>query len=145
MATTITTSQVTLTVPAAYVEDFRAALVREIETATGLLGDSDPLEMGVEILSRDVRLLDQLPGRGVGEVELTAEHDKTSNPVLHALEALVHVLTERLEKAAGYGPLPMGDVLELTERLRWAAQEAIRIEPAVADRVVTAHTLELVA
>jgi hypothetical protein len=43
---------------------------------------------------------------------------------------MVRALSARLERLSVYGPLPMGDVLDVAERLRWATEEAIRICPA---------------
>jgi len=58
-----------------------------------------------------------------------------SSPVVHILEDVVRLNSERLHDLAQYGPLPMGDVLDVAERLRWAAEEAIRIEPELATKL----------
>ena len=45
------------------------------------------------------------------------------------LDQIVRRVTGRLEDACVYAPVPLDDVLELTDRLRWAAHESIRLTP----------------
>jgi hypothetical protein len=49
------------------------------------------------------------------------------------LEAFLDVQSGRLAEACGYSPVVVGDVLVLCDRLRWAATEAIRICPNMAN------------
>jgi hypothetical protein len=134
-------------IPGAYLEDVRSALAKEIERdGAALRGDQVELvaavgaqdiefhrgdrDGAVDRLGKDLRLLEQL--RGVtGEMKLTGDVDTLS----HTLEATVHVLNGRLETVCQYAPLPMGDVIELSARLRWAADEAIRLCPDLAQRL----------
>lgn len=51
------------------------------------------------------------------------------------LEALVQQLEGRLSEAAQYGPVPMGDVLDIAAELRWAAEETVRMNPALETRL----------
>jgi hypothetical protein len=45
------------------------------------------------------------------------------------------VQSERLKTTSRYGPMPMGEILDIAERLRWAAQEAIRVSPYLNERL----------
>ena len=136
----------TLTIPAAYVEDVRSALVDEIENDSDALtvnqaalaeSRADRLEMhladrdaSVGILARDLRLLEQL--RDVsGETDISGDVDTLA----HTLEAVVRVLGRRLTDVCQYGPIPMGDVVDIAARLRWAAEEAIRADPGLDHRL----------
>jgi hypothetical protein len=134
---TIRSSQATVTIPAAYLEDARTALVTEIaDDSKSLQGrtERDDCASSALILRRDLRVLDEVLG-ATDDVKLTAEHDRTSSPLLHLLEEMVRQLVKRLHNTAQYGPIPMGELLDLTEQVRWAAREAIRIEPAVGNRL----------
>ncbi len=53
------------------------------------------------------------------------------------LEKMVRLLSVRLDDAKQYGPINMGAVLDLASRLRWAAEEAIRIDPRLDERKAT--------
>jgi hypothetical protein len=86
------------------------------------------------ILRRSLRLLDPLLN-ATGDVQITAEQDNMSSPLVHMLEAQIRLIIERLRSAAQYGPIPMGDVLDLAAQLRWAAEEAIRIDPTLEHRL----------
>jgi hypothetical protein len=133
----ISSSQATVTIPAAYLEDVRTALIKEIaDDSEALQGRSDSDERGSSllILCRDMRLLDEVLD-ATDDIKLTAEHDQMSSPLIHLLEGMVRQLVERLRDVAQYGPLPMGELLDLTERMRWAAREATRIEPEAGDRL----------
>ena len=134
---TISSSQVTLTIPADYLEDARTALVKEIANDSEMLKadrDDDERASSALILRRDIQLLDELLD-ATDDVKLTAEQDHISNPLVHLLEGMVRQLVKRSRDAARFGPMPMGEILDLTEGMRWAAQEAIRIEPAFGDRL----------
>lgn len=130
------TAPVSITIPAGYLEDVRSAVVVEIAT------DSDSIRTALTddrgssalILERSMRLLDPLLN-AEGDVELRAEDDHISSPLVHMLEALIRLLVERLGNAAQYAPLPMGDVLDVAAELRWAAQEAVRIDPGLEHRL----------
>jgi hypothetical protein len=136
----------TIRIPAAYLEDVRCALVDEIDSDSGALAvnqaalvesKADRVEMhladrdaSVETLARDLRLLAQLRD-ATGDTKVTGDVDTLT----HTLEAMVRILGRRLTDVCQYGPIPLGDVLELTARLRWAANEAIRLEPGLAHRL----------
>lgn len=139
MATTAPSPKpVSITIPADYLEDFRSAAIAEVAN------DSDALRSAIAedrrsselILRRSTQLLKPLL-ETTGDVELQAEHDKTSSPLGHALDELVRMLSERLRNAAQYAPVPMGDVADLAAELGWAAEQAIRIEPTMATRLTS--------
>jgi hypothetical protein len=135
---TIEARQVSLAIPAAYLEDARAAAVAEVfEDSDSLKGLRyvDLIEpRSTEILRRSLGLLDNLLAlRGETTVEGTA--DGTSSPLAHMLETMIRQLAGRLERLGNYGPLPLGDMLDVIEELRWAAEEAIRITPGPAARL----------
>lgn len=130
-------SDATITVPAAYLEDARVALVGEIEIDGTVLRAADAQEdreASARILQRDLRLLEELL-HATGDITVTAEHDRVSSPLTGMLDGMVRVLSERLRDVAEYGPIPMGDVLDVAARLRWVAEEAIRIDPSQAKRL----------
>jgi hypothetical protein len=137
MATTAPSPRpVSITMPDDYLEDARSAVLAEIASDTDALREvsADDRESSALILRRSVQLLDPLL-KATGDTKLTAEVDCTSSPLVHMLEALIRLLVERLRDAAQYAPLPMGDVADLAAELGWAAEEAIRIEPALAIRL----------
>lgn len=133
-----------LTVPAEYLEDVRSALIREIKTdSTALKRDQSlVLERGLEadlregrredragaagFLRNDLRLLDQLLD-ATADTAVTGDRDT----VVFVLEEMIRVLTERLSERMGYTPLNVDAVLAITERMRWAAEQALRIEPGL--------------
>jgi hypothetical protein len=119
-----------LTIPAKYLEDVRAALQREIALDGDAFQRADPADqaVNVRIISRDLDLFQQILGADSDTV-VSSEKDGTSSPVTHTLEAVVRVLAARLDEEKEYGPINMGAVLDIAEELRWAATEAIRIEP----------------
>ena len=124
----------TITIPAAYLKDARVAAIREVSEDAGAFANGDTIDLrsNVKILDRSVRLHDELLA-ATGDVTVTAESDNTSSPITHLLEEMIRVLAERLDDAKGYAPVPMRDVLDIAEELRWAATEAIRLHPTEAD------------
>jgi len=86
------------------------------------------------ILRRSIRLLDPLL-KATGDTKLTAEHDNTSSPLVHMLEAMIRSLLIQLKRRCAVWPMPMADVADLAGELRWAAEEAIRIDPALEHRL----------
>ncbi len=131
---TMDAQRVSLTIPAAYLDDARRAIVGEVYDDSDALHNDPGAGTDPRILLRDVRLLEQLAGASA-DVELEADQDRVSDPLLHLLEAMARELSKRLASVSRHGPMPMGDVLDIAERLRWAADEAIRICPAVGDRL----------
>jgi hypothetical protein len=136
MATAPSPKPVSLNVPFQYLEDFRNAAITEVASDSDALrsaaaGDRPSSEL---TLRRSAQLLKPL-FETTGAAELQAEHDETSSPLVHTLEELVRMLSERLRLAAQYGPLPMGDVLDIAAEMRWAAEQAVRIEPALEHRM----------
>jgi hypothetical protein len=138
---TMDVEQAAVNIPTAYLEDVRSALAKEIKMDGDALradqaklvaavgardtefhrGDRDG---AVDSLSEDMRLLEQLRN-ATGDTKLTGD----AGTLAHTLDATVRVLCRRLKDVCQYCPLPMGDVVELSARLRWAADEAIRIYP----------------
>jgi hypothetical protein len=144
---TMDADQVAVKIPADYLEDVRSALVDEIEEDSAALtvdqaavvGSPDVLHReprqsdrncAARILGRDMQLLSLLLD-ATGDTTVTAGRDT----IVDALQATVRVLNRRLARACGYGPLPMGEVVELSTRLRWAADEAIRLFPELNHRL----------
>jgi hypothetical protein len=146
---TITTSSASIKIPADYLADVRSALIGEIAIDADALRVNDAgvcdedRDSAARILQRDMPLLDALLAAIAlyaemerdDDVTLTAEHDSLSDPLVAVLEGMVRQLAKRLRDAAQYAPVPMGEILDLTERIRWAADEAVRITPAVGDRL----------
>jgi hypothetical protein len=130
------TTSATITIPAGYLEDVRSAAIAEVASDSRALHGADAADRGMSelILRRSTRLLNPLLN-AAGDVELSAESDNTSSPLVHVLEGLIRLLEERLREAAQYGPLPMGDVIDIAAELRWAAEEAIRMLPQLATRL----------
>jgi hypothetical protein len=127
------------TIPADYLEDVRSALVLEIVNGNDALRDDqerlvsersamarDDRACAMRLLGSDVRLLDELLGSS-GDTKVTAERDT----ITEALQATVRVLGSRLVEQLEYAPIEMGAVLDLAGRLRWAAEEAARLNPAL--------------
>jgi hypothetical protein len=125
-------------------EDARSALVEEINSDSDALRmnhadtlrrgpGSDPADRAASArwLRNDIQLLDQLLDAS-SDTKLTAERDALTE----MLQEMVRLLAARLGEQANYAPVPMGAVLEITGRLRWAAEEAIRIDPALDERKV---------
>jgi hypothetical protein len=137
-----------ITIPADYLEDVRSALVREVVDGGKFIASNhnSVLEADSELwaattredraasvrsLHGDMRLLDQVIDARI-ETKVTGDE----HALWHTLEGMVHVLSGRLTHECGFGPITMGAVLELAERLRWAADEAIRISPGPDDSKV---------
>jgi hypothetical protein len=131
----------TITIPAECLEDVRSALVAEIDNdSDAIRSDHQDVLNGVKfgaedraaamrILRADVHLIDQVLD-ATAETKLTGDRDA----ILHALEATIRVLAGRITDQCVYAPIPVGAVLELAERLRWAGEEAVRIEPGIDER-----------
>jgi hypothetical protein len=123
-----------------YLEDVRTALVAEIKSDSEMLcvdhqevlddktyGPEDRAA-AVRHLHQDMGLLDQVLDAD-GETALTGDR----SAVGHVLERVARVLIARLVEQAEYGPMPMRAVLDLTDRVQWAAREAIRVAPSEFD------------
>jgi hypothetical protein len=129
-----------VTIPAAYLEDLRSALVATVSSASDAVRtDHEDVLRGfgpedraaaVRCLREDMHVLDQLLD-ATSDTKLHGEPEVLS----HALEETVRVLAVRLTEVSGYAPIPMGDVLEVSDRLRWAAAEAVRIYPELDHRL----------
>lgn len=132
-----------LTIPAEYLEEVRGAVVEEIhddsdmtrmnqsELASLFNGD-DNLECrrvdrdsAVASIRDDLQLLDELLGAS-GETEVAASPDT----LVHVLESMCRLITKRLVDEMVYAPVDMFTVLAMTERLRWATTEALRLFPS---------------
>jgi hypothetical protein len=132
-----------ITIPAGYLEDVRSALVTEIHfCGEALRTDQESLVSGsssavedracaMRLLRSDMQLLDQLL-EASGDAKVTADPDT----ITQALQSMVRLLSARLAAKVDYSPIEMGAVLVLAGRLRWAAEEALRIEPDLDDRKV---------
>ena len=138
--------QTTVTIPAEYVEDFRAALVSEIRwEAQCILKDADraapdaatilkrldePDPEAVEayadvrgdarLMSHDVALFDQLAEAVIcdGSVELDVEGPEALDAVPHVFEAMASkVVGPRLEAALGVGPMDRDWLPKIREQI----------------------------
>ncbi len=76
-----------------------------------------------------------MPSSELADARLNTLVIARADPLVHVLEGLIRLLEERLREAAQYGPLPMGDVIDIAAELRWAAEEAIRMLPQLATRL----------
>jgi hypothetical protein len=128
-----------LTIPAAYLEDARSALIREIQTDSVWISEQQPGVLkrdddtardnrasAVHELRNSLRLLDQLLD-GNTDTEASADPKTLSG----TLQAMAGVLTKQLRGQTQLAPINMGAVRELADRLRWSAEQAIRIEPTL--------------
>ena len=116
-----------VTIPAAYLEDVRCALAEQIDVEIDL--EQDGSTMGH--LSDDLQLLTDQLLDAADDTKVTAEPDTISA----MLRATMIVLNRRITGECESAPFSTGDVVELAERLRWAAVEAIRIDPRPARRL----------
>jgi hypothetical protein len=132
----------TLTIPASYLEDVRTAAIREVVSDSDMLrinhqnvldgkfgGETEDRTSAAAALHRDMGLLDQVL-HATGDTTVEAEGED----ITFVLEETVRLLTARLDEEKGYSPVNMGAVLDLTEELRWAASEAIRLDPRLDER-----------
>jgi hypothetical protein len=89
-----------ITIPADYLEDVRAALTEEVDSDSGALRMADSVERhsSAVILRRRMAVLDQALD-ATGKVTLTSEHDQIRSPLVHMLEALVRMHSERLGRS----------------------------------------------
>jgi len=143
MATISSSRAVEITIPADYLEDVRSAIVAEINSdcyalrenhaslLAGSLGGREDRASALGWLRNDSRLLDHLLD-ATGDTKVTAD----LSTVTHVLGETVRVLSSRLGQQCEYSPVPVGSVLELCAALRWAAEEAVRIEPQMDERAV---------
>ena len=122
----------TLTVPAAYLEDARSAVVAGIVSDGDMLrtnhqsvlegrfgGMTEDRTSAAATLHRDMRLLDQIVD---ADGEVTLEGD--SGDLSFVLEEVVRLLAARLDEAKEYSPIDMAAVLNIAKQLRWAAEES---------------------
>lgn len=130
-----------ITVPADYLDDIRSALVAEIHDDSEMLqtnqvaleesGGSHPemhladRDSSLGLLRTDVEMLNQLFGVS-GGVTLTADPGSLDS----VLERMARLLIGRLGDECEYAPIKMDAVLALVGRLRWAAEEADRLNAA---------------
>lgn len=141
------TAPATITIPAAYLEYARSAIIAEIQQGSkyidtnqdAILAADTPewaktcrldLASSVRFLHADMSLLEQLLDADGVDTKITGEH----GAVTTTLDAIARVLSNRLDDACGYAPVPMGDVFELSAAMRWAAEEALRIDPGLDER-----------
>ncbi len=132
---TISSHPVGLTIPAAYLEDVRTALVAEINSDSeairtdqkavleGSSVGSEDRGAAVRILREDMQLLDQALSASGETTVVTGERAA----LVHALDAMVRVLSARLVYQCEYAPVEMAAVAELADRLRWSAEQAAAI------------------
>lgn len=137
---------VSVTIPAEYVEDFRAALVREIaasvkavqddyrslDEAEGWLPDKvkfrrADLECATGLLVADAALLAGMGANATGltgeDVELQADADT----IAHGFESMARVIELRLRDIVDCSPIDAkyaGKARHTMERLQWAADRA---------------------
>ncbi len=128
-----------ITIPAAYLEDARSALtmdinaLRDYETANVPSGPTGPEDRAraLRLLANEITLLKHLHAV-CGDTEVTAESDT----ITKALQATVRVLADQLGAIAEGTPIDMGTVLEVAACLRWAAENAIQLDPDLDERKV---------
>jgi hypothetical protein len=132
------TTSATITIPANYLEDARNGALTEIADDTQALRNAltQDRESSALMLQRSSSLLGPLL-KATGDTELTAERDNVSSPLVHMLEAMIRSLLPRLSDAAQFAPIPMADVADLAAEVRWAAEEAMRIDPGMATRLTS--------
>jgi hypothetical protein len=130
---------VTITIPAEYMDDFRSAVVREIEHDAEWVrgqhkekvdaidsGDQELVELrrrdeagAIRSLQEDVNLLLQLPDVD-GDVTVSAEQ----SALRHVLDEMGGQLAARITRLYKYGPALVEQVPALLESLRWSAVQA---------------------
>jgi len=139
MATITPEQRVQFTVPAACLDDFRYAVIRDTRSDADYFAEqhADLLEAierrsdrvdgrredraGVlEGLRESARLLAQLP-----DDETEATVSATAAQLAHVLEQMGRYLIKRLGEVYTYGPPLFDEVPALLERLRWSAERAI--------------------
>jgi hypothetical protein len=127
--------QAEVRIPGAYLADVRTALAGEVKSyaewiveqhAEMLRGPSGDVEGPIRYARNGMQLVEQVFAADEG---VTVRSDR--GVILAFLERFVDVLVERLGDEASYSPKHMGTVTDLADRLRWAAAETIRIEPAL--------------
>jgi hypothetical protein len=134
----------TVTVPADYADDFRAAIIGELATTIGYAQEErkqleqrtyerDPLaaistadlKSQMNLVARDARLLTMVGHEGVGDVEVDVDEDGT---LAHVFETMARgVVGPRLSAALDVGPIEAdvaAEIVALTERLAWAINRA---------------------
>jgi hypothetical protein len=141
---------VTITIPAAYMDDFRSAVVREIEHdgewARGQHKekvdaiDSGDQELGelrrqdeagaLRSLREDVTLLLQLPD--VEDVDREVSVSVERSALRHVLDEMGGQLAARITRLYVYGPALVEQVPALLESLRWSAVQAQKMAEPVA-------------
>jgi hypothetical protein len=124
-----------IVIPAADLEDARKALSVEIALDAEHVAEDHGVERdgSVKILQRDISLQQQIISAS-STVTVTAERDHVSSPIEHMLDEIIRIVAKRLDVAGVYAPVPMGTILDIADELRWAATEAIRIEPSLDQR-----------
>lgn len=133
--------QVSVTIPAGYVDDFAEALESEIGHEADQIGDHardlKPSNMGdvrtvVELMGHDVRLYDQLAATDAGgDVTLVATGREEAEALAHAFDALArNVVGPRLADQLEIVPIDREQadvVLPLVAELRWAVERAAEV------------------
>lgn len=130
--------RVKLTIPAEYLEDARSASIAEVHEDTSRVytdADTDERDSDMTILRRETQLLDQLLD-ATGQTTIEAVQDGTCDPIAEMLQTMIRQLSGRLERLCVYGPLPLAEILDIIERMRWAAAETVRVCPALDERTV---------
>ena len=114
-----------VTIPSAYLEDVRCALAEQINVEIDL--EQDGSTMGH--LRHDLQLLSDQLLDAADDLKVTAEPDTISA----MLRATMIVLNGRIREACESAPFPAEDVVELADRLRWAAVEEIVCSHSLAE------------
>ena len=138
---------VTLTVPAEYAEDFRAALVHDLAEETGYVkkerkellnviemrkdteSQRDAHRTAMKMLDREVELFRQAGYEGAGDIEISMGDDQ--GVVAYAFETVARqIIGPRLADALHVGPIDQewaAQLRELIERLTWAIDQAAEV------------------
>lgn len=142
-------TNVTVTIPAAHLEDFRTALANEIRSDSemvhrnqqdvlkGSYSGREDLASAVRYLQADTRLLDRVLG-----VDDTTTVEGDEGAVVHVLHGVIRVLSDRMAMLAEYEPVELDKVLGILDALRWATTEANRIEVQEGARPTCATILQ---
>jgi hypothetical protein len=134
----------TLTIPMPYLEDFRSAVISEIDSDSNMLsvnhaavlasrfeGVTEDRSSAVKHLSQDMAVLSQVLDAN-DNTTVTADEQTLS----HLLEQMARVSAGRLNDAQQYSPVLMGKTAEIAERLAWVSYEAVRLWPSLDERKV---------
>ncbi len=136
---------VDITVPAEYLDDFRGALVAEIESdgewfathhkkirehesePTRIESEREDRAGALRCLLEDAEMLQQLPA----DENVEATVSSNGEALRHVLERVARQWTSELAHELDYGPANFKPAPGLLERLRWTVERVASIEGTV--------------